>query len=237
MKGPSAPRPEFKPGSVCLAKMVQNFIEESNEKQPPPKCGRNRCNCFHGNSNDSSDDELDIFSGGFGDSISCGSFGGDASDILKSDSMRERLGEKPPGRYGEDRRSKQESQTKRRFEEDVSWMHMKPNNLHPKSFSGVRLHMPVVKRSASVVVKASSDIDGTAAANEGSEPLPDSKEEAVVPVDKLPLESRLQEWLEQKKKMQLAKKIRLRRNRLVRKRKLRKKGRWPPSKMKKLKNV
>ncbi|TQD85001.1 hypothetical protein C1H46_029442 [Malus baccata] len=88
-------------------------------------------------------------------------------------------------------------------------MHMKPNNLHPKSFSGVRLHMPVVKRSASVVVKASSHIDGTAAANEGSEPLPDSKEKAVVPVDKLPLESKLQE---QKNKMQLAKKIRLRRN-------------------------
>ncbi|KAM1049091.1 hypothetical protein ACFX2C_028228 [Malus domestica] len=123
------------------------------------------------------------------------------------------------------------------FSVTISWMHMKPNNLHPKSFSGVRLHMPVVKRSASVVVKASSDIDGTAAANEGSEPLPDSKEEAVVPVDKLPLESKLQERLEQKKKMQLAKKIRLRRNRLVRKRKLRKKGRWPPSKMKKLKNV
>ncbi|KAM1083791.1 hypothetical protein ACFX19_022546 [Malus domestica] len=75
---------EFEPSSVCLAKMVQNFIEESNEKQPPPKCGRNRCNCFHGNSNDSSDDELDIFGGGFGDSISSGSFGGDASDILKS---------------------------------------------------------------------------------------------------------------------------------------------------------
>ncbi|KAM1175787.1 hypothetical protein ACFX19_028740 [Malus domestica] len=116
-------------------------------------------------------------------------------------------------------------------------MHMKPNNLHPKSFSRVRLHMPVVKRSPSVVVKASSDIDGTAATNEGSEPLPDSKEKAVVPVDKLPLESKLQEQLEQKKKMQLAKKIRLRRKRLVRKRKLRKKGRWPPSKMKKLKNV
>ncbi|XP_050120249.1 uncharacterized protein LOC126597501 [Malus sylvestris] len=75
---------EFEPSSVCLAKMVQNFIEESNEKQPPPKCGRNRCNCFHGNGNDSSDDELDIFGGGFGDSISSGSFGGDASDILKS---------------------------------------------------------------------------------------------------------------------------------------------------------
>ncbi|KAM1124673.1 hypothetical protein ACFX14_040029 [Malus domestica] len=124
------------------------------------------------------------------------------------------------------------------FSATISWMHMKPNGLRPKFFSGVRLRMPVVKRSGSVVVKASSDIDGTAAAaNEGSEPLPDSKEEVAVPVDKLPLESKLQERLEQKAKMQLAKKIRLRRNRLVRKRKLRKKGRWPPSKMKKLKNV
>ncbi|TQD79896.1 hypothetical protein C1H46_034528 [Malus baccata] len=91
----------------------------------------------------------------------------------------------------------------------VSWMHMKPNDLHPSSFSRVRLHMPIVKRGGA----------------------------AVVPVDKVPLESKLQERLRQKKKMQLAKKIRFRRNRLVRKRKLRKKGRWPPSKMKKLKNV
>ncbi|KAM2101072.1 hypothetical protein EV1_027913 [Malus domestica] len=82
MKGPSASRPEFKPSSVCLAKMVQNFIEESNEKQPLSKWGQNRCNCFHGNSNDSSDDKLDIFGGGFGDSISSGSIGGDASDML-----------------------------------------------------------------------------------------------------------------------------------------------------------
>ena len=74
---------EFEPSSVCLAKMVQNFIEETNEKQPPgaAKCGRNRCNCFNGNGNDSSDDEFDVF-GGFGESISSGSFS-DASDALK----------------------------------------------------------------------------------------------------------------------------------------------------------
>ncbi|XP_061339038.1 uncharacterized protein LOC133285773 [Gastrolobium bilobum] len=71
---------EFEPSSVCLAKMVQSFIEESNEKQPPAaKYGRNRCNCFNGNSNDSSDEELDVF----GESISSGSFG-DAGDALKS---------------------------------------------------------------------------------------------------------------------------------------------------------
>ena len=74
---------EFEPSSVCLAKMVQNFIEETNEKQPPAtaKCGRNRCNCFNGNNNDSSDDEFDMF-GGFAESISSGSFN-DVGDVLK----------------------------------------------------------------------------------------------------------------------------------------------------------
>ena len=79
---------DFEPSSVCLAKMVQSFIEDSHERhhQPPAppaaKCGRNRCNCFNANSNDSSDDEFDVF-GGFGDSLTSGSFGGDASDVLK----------------------------------------------------------------------------------------------------------------------------------------------------------
>lgn len=44
--------PDFEPSSVCLAKMVQNFIEDEK-----PKCGRNRCNCFNGNVNDVSDDD------------------------------------------------------------------------------------------------------------------------------------------------------------------------------------
>ncbi|KAI4325603.1 hypothetical protein MLD38_030985 [Melastoma candidum] len=61
--------------------------------------------------------------------------------------------------------------------------------------------------------------------------------EASVPVEKLPLESKVKEMTEQRLRMRMAKKIRLRRKRLLRKRKLRKKGRWPPSKMKKLKNV
>lgn len=55
-----------------LAKMVQNFIEESNEKQG--KCSRNRCNCFNGIC---SDDELDL-SGGSADGLA-----GDTCEILK----------------------------------------------------------------------------------------------------------------------------------------------------------
>lgn len=48
--------PDFEPSSVCLAKMVQNFIEDTAPEKP--KCGRNRCNCFNGNMNDVSDDEF-----------------------------------------------------------------------------------------------------------------------------------------------------------------------------------
>ncbi|XP_024005903.1 uncharacterized protein LOC112082436 [Eutrema salsugineum] len=51
---------EFEPSSVALSKMVQNYMEETNEKQG--RNGRNRCNCFNGNTNDdSSDDEFDLF--------------------------------------------------------------------------------------------------------------------------------------------------------------------------------
>lgn len=78
---------EFEPSSVCLAKMVQNFIEqESNDKQSSAaaKFGRNRCNCFNGNSNDSSDDEFEVFAGCGGESMTSGSsFGGDSFDIIK----------------------------------------------------------------------------------------------------------------------------------------------------------
>ncbi|KAA8550810.1 hypothetical protein F0562_002494 [Nyssa sinensis] len=73
---------EFEPTSVCLAKMVENFIEESNEKQSTmTSCGKHRCNCFDGNSDDSSEHEFD----------SCNCFGdtnlnssGEACEILRS---------------------------------------------------------------------------------------------------------------------------------------------------------
>ncbi|KHG08257.1 50S ribosomal 5, chloroplastic [Gossypium arboreum] len=67
--------------------------------------------------------------------------------------------------------------------------------------------------------------------------LPEETKKEALPVEQLPLESKMQQIMEQKMKMKLAKKIRLPRKRLVCKRKMREKGRWPPSKMKKLKNV
>lgn len=72
---------EFEPSSVCLDKLVQNFMEESNDKPSAARFGR-KCNCFNGNNNDSSDDEFD-FSTGFSDSVTNSSFG-DSSDTLKS---------------------------------------------------------------------------------------------------------------------------------------------------------
>ncbi|KAI3986764.1 hypothetical protein MKX01_002257 [Papaver californicum] len=72
------------PSSVCLAKMVQCFIEEShNDSKQSQKCaGRN---CFNGSNNyaaDSSDDEFEFCCGGFTDSISSSST--EASEYLKS---------------------------------------------------------------------------------------------------------------------------------------------------------
>ena len=51
---------DLEPSSVVLDNMVQSFMEDSNEKSLS-KCGRNhRCNCFQGNCDDSSDDDLEF---------------------------------------------------------------------------------------------------------------------------------------------------------------------------------
>lgn len=78
----SAAAAEFEPSSVCLAKMVQNFIEESQDSKSAAKCGRNRCNCFNGNIIDSSDDEFDV-SSGFNESSASPS-AVDSLEMLKS---------------------------------------------------------------------------------------------------------------------------------------------------------
>lgn len=74
---------EFEPSSVCLAKMVQNFMEEQPQPQPPPppRCGRNRCNCFNANSSDEDDFE---YSGGGAESVI------DSTDSLKVNSIQYR---------------------------------------------------------------------------------------------------------------------------------------------------
>ncbi|CAL1386766.1 unnamed protein product [Linum trigynum] len=115
-------------------------------------------------------------------------------------------------------------------------LHLKPVNPLSKPLDGLSSTAGIASaRNAGLIPRAVADIDDPSP--ETVEPSSDSGEEESSPIDKLPLESKLQLKLEQKMKMKLAKKIRLRRKRLVRKRRLRKKGRWPPSKMNKLKNV
>lgn len=84
-----------------------------------------------------------------------------------------------------------------------------------------------------MIVKVSSDAEVV----DSDEPLSESDDEEYFPLEKLPLDSKLQLKLEHKMRMKISKKIRLRRKKLVRKRRMRKTGRWPPSKMNKLKNV
>ena len=85
------------------------------------------------------------------------------------------------------------------------------------------------KRSTFIVKASESTPDGEDAQSE-------SDGEEFLEQDSL-LDAKLLSKLEKKMKMKVAKNIRLRRKKLVHKRRLRKKGRWPPSKMKKLSNV
>ncbi|CAI9779572.1 unnamed protein product [Fraxinus pennsylvanica] len=110
--------------------------------------------------------------------------------------------------------------------------------LKPKLDVGYRTLTPfILKRRGSLIVKVSSDVDGVGSTDRESPAPPSESNEENVPIENIPLESKLQLKLEQKMRMMAAKKLRLRRKRLVRKRHLRKKGRWPPSKLKKNKNV
>ncbi|VFQ91100.1 unnamed protein product [Cuscuta campestris] len=93
----------------------------------------------------------------------------------------------------------------------------------------------VLKERDALVTNAAAStvsVDG----NNPEPPPPESREENVS-VENLPLESKVQKNLEQRMRTKMAKKIRMRRKRLLQKRHLRKKGRWPPSKMKKNQNV
>lgn len=108
---------------------------------------------------------------------------------------------------------------------------------HTKSFNGLCFQITsIVTGRHAMIIKASSSENELTDSN-GGIPNSESDDEESLPLDKLPLESKLQLKLEQKMRMKMAKKIRLRRKKLVRKRRMRKKGRWPPSKMKKSKNV
>uniref|UniRef100_A0A0D9UZP2 50S ribosomal protein 5, chloroplastic n=1 Tax=Leersia perrieri TaxID=77586 RepID=A0A0D9UZP2_9ORYZ len=105
--------------------------------------------------------------------------------------------------------------------------------LHCKSHSSLQspLNTSFTKKRP-VSVHASAE----AGAEEAGTDKPEEPKPAAS-IETMPLETKQKMIMEQRAKMKLAKKLRQRRRRLVQKRRLRKKGRWPPSKMKKLKNV
>ncbi|XVE95710.1 hypothetical protein REPUB_Repub02eG0122800 [Reevesia pubescens] len=112
----------------------------------------------------------------------------------------------------------------------VSRLRLKAIDQPLSKFSIGTQFFPIEKRWVRTVKASSASTDGEAQ-------VPEETKKEALPVEQLPLESKMQQMAEQKMRMKQVKKIRLRRKRLVRKRKMRKKGRWPPSKMKKLKNV
>ncbi|KAJ8635297.1 hypothetical protein MRB53_009564 [Persea americana] len=117
----------------------------------------------------------------------------------------------------------------------ISRLQRKTLSVHPRPSGGVWIHNPLlVPDRRLVIARAVDDVDGKDLESPDTQK---EKSEKPVSVENLPLESKAQMMLEQKQKMKIAKKIRLKRKRLLRKRRMRKKGRWPPSKMRKLKNV
>ncbi|XP_002452052.1 50S ribosomal protein 5, chloroplastic isoform X2 [Sorghum bicolor] len=111
-----------------------------------------------------------------------------------------------------------------------------PSRLQCKNLSSLQGPLNVTSTCASFAEKRPVLVHATA---EGSEAGAEQPEEPkpVTKIEDMSLELKQKMIMEQRARMKLAKKLRQRRKRLLRKRKLRKKGRWPPSKMKKLKNV
>lgn len=112
----------------------------------------------------------------------------------------------------------------------VSRFYLKPTNLPPKSSLGLCVLPNIAaNKGGALGFKASSDVpdDGDS----------QSESDDDVPLHELQLDAKLQNKLEKKLKMKVSKKIRLRRKKLVHRRRLSKKGRWPPSKMKKLSSI
>ncbi|KAH7672165.1 hypothetical protein IHE45_09G036100 [Dioscorea alata] len=70
---------EPEPSSLCLSKMVQNFMEETTTNEKSTRCGLRRCNCFNDNCSDSDDDDLDFY---YADAVPPPTMG-DTANILK----------------------------------------------------------------------------------------------------------------------------------------------------------
>ncbi|KAJ3673872.1 hypothetical protein LUZ60_005864 [Juncus effusus] len=80
LRNTSSEKLDAEVGSICLDKMVINFIEETGDNNSKGKCGKSRCNCFHGNCDDISDDEADLTAG---DPPAPAISSADAADLIK----------------------------------------------------------------------------------------------------------------------------------------------------------
>ncbi|KAJ8770376.1 hypothetical protein K2173_014989 [Erythroxylum novogranatense] len=114
---------------------------------------------------------------------------------------------------------------------------LKPIDICSKPVNSLCTLVPIcTRKSSAVAVKSSSEIEATGPEIEDPK-SDDSDDEEGILLNKLPLDSKLQQKLEHKLRLKLAKRIRVRRKKLVRKRRMRRRGQWSPSKVKKLKNV
>jgi 50S ribosomal protein 5 len=111
------------------------------------------------------------------------------------------------------------------------------SRLQCKNLSSLQIPLNVTATCASFAEKRSALVHATTEGSEAGAAGQPEEPKRATKIEEMPLESKQKMIMEQRARMKLAKKLRQRRKRLVRKRKLRKKGRWPPSKMKKLKNV
>ncbi|XP_062208679.1 large ribosomal subunit protein cL37-like [Phragmites australis] len=108
--------------------------------------------------------------------------------------------------------------------------------LQCKNLTSLQSPLNVIAAHSSFTEKRPVLVHAATEASEANAEQPEEPKPATK-IEEMPLESKQKMIMEQRARMKLAKKLRQRRKRLVRKRRLRKKGRWPPSKMKKLKNV
>ncbi|KAM7523130.1 hypothetical protein LguiA_013032 [Lonicera macranthoides] len=114
----------------------------------------------------------------------------------------------------------------------VTRLHKKSICLNQKLLNGTQVHTYIkLKERYAVIVKVSLDVT-----NPVLEP-PSKSDDKIVALEDLHLEPKLQLKLEQRMKMRISKKIILRSKKLVKKRGMRMKGRWPPSNMNKNKNI
>ncbi|KAG2689882.1 hypothetical protein I3843_09G159300 [Carya illinoinensis] len=101
---------------------------------------------------------------------------------------------------------------------------MNPIDRHAKSFDGVCICAPTVtNKRAGIIAYVSLEVaDGGGSQSE-------SDDEVDLAFEKLPVDPKLQRKLEHKMRLKLSKKIRIRGKKLQRKRRMRKRGGWPPS--------